>query len=65
MFAQRDQLIFVDTLQCVTLKMRIGGYISRQLGLIKIGRPIVLHGTQGAYPQLVALVSRIRKEVAK
>lgn len=65
MFAQKDQLIFVDTLHCVTMKMRIGGYISRQLGLIKIGRPIVLQGTQEAYPQLVALVTRIRNEVVR
>ncbi|MBS4007273.1 MAG: DUF3189 family protein [Clostridium sp.] len=63
-FAPQEQLIFVDTLHCVTIKMRIGGYISRRLGLIEIGRPIVLQGTKEAYPQLVALVSLIRNEVA-
>ncbi len=46
------------------MKMRIGGYLSRQLGLLEIGRPIVLQGTQEAYPQLLALVARIRNEVA-
>ncbi|MBS3899016.1 MAG: DUF3189 family protein [Dethiobacter sp.] len=64
-FAQKEQLVFVDTLHCVTMKMRIGGYISRQLGLVEIGRPIVLQGTQEAYPQLVGLVSRIRNEVRR
>lgn len=65
MFAQKEQLIFVDTLHCVTMKMRIGGYISRRLGLINIGRPIVLLGTKEAYPRLVALVSCIREEVGR
>ncbi|MCW3491505.1 DUF3189 family protein [Dethiobacter alkaliphilus] len=57
-----DELHFVDTLHCVNLKMRIGGYISRRLGIIKYGRPLVLEGTQDAYPKLVELVNKVRKE---
>ena len=56
-----DELIFIDTLHCVNLKMRIGGYISRRLGLIKIGRPIVLRGTRDAYFKLVKLVQQVKE----
>lgn len=61
---QHDSLVFVDTLHCVNMKMRVGGYISRRLGLIRIGRPVVLRGTQQAYSKLVDLVAGIRKEVS-
>jgi hypothetical protein len=60
-----DDLVFVDTLHCVNLKMRIGGYISRRLGFIRLGRPLVLQGTREAFTELQSLVSRIRKEVAQ
>lgn len=55
-----DDLIFVDTLHCVTMKMRIGGYISRQLSLINIGRPLVVQGTREAYPKIVDLVRQVK-----
>jgi hypothetical protein len=58
-----DELVFVDTLHCVNIKMRVGGYISRRLGLIKLGRPMVLRGTKDAYPKLQQLVSQVKKEV--
>ncbi|MBS4030731.1 MAG: DUF3189 family protein [Clostridiales bacterium] len=56
-----EELIFVDTLHCVNIKMRFGGYISRRLGFINIGRPIVLKGTQEAYPKLVELVQGVKE----
>lgn len=56
-----EELMFVDTLHCVNMKMRFGGYLSRRLGLIKIGRPIVLNGTQDAYPRLVELVQGVKE----
>ena len=58
-----DELFFIDTLHCVNIKMRVGGYISRRLGIIKYGRPLVLEGTQDAYPKLVELVKRVQKVV--
>ncbi len=56
-----DEMIFIDTLHCVNLKMRIGGYISRRLGMVKIGRPIVLRGTREAYFELVKLVQQVKE----
>lgn len=58
-----DELYFVDTLHCVNVKMRVGGYLSRRWGVIKYGRPLVLQGTQDAYPKLVELVKQVRKDV--
>lgn len=60
----KDELVFVDTLHCVNINMRVGGYISRRLGLIKQGRPLVLRGTQEAYPALVELVCQVKQEVS-
>ncbi|HEY8417965.1 MAG TPA: DUF3189 family protein [Limnochordales bacterium] len=51
-------LLLVDTLGCVNGLMRIGGYLSRALGLVPIGRPLVVLGTQLTYPRLVRLVEQ-------
>ncbi len=58
-------LHFVDTLRCVNIKMRVGGYLSRRWGLIKLGRPLVLDGTRQAFPNLVKLVEQSGKGVAR
>lgn len=50
-----------DTLPCVNVLMRIGGYLSRGAGRVSIGRPIVILGTRLAYPRLVGLVERVEK----
>ncbi|HEY8426350.1 MAG TPA: DUF3189 family protein [Limnochordales bacterium] len=51
-----DQLVVVDTLRCVNVWMRVGGYLSRRLGLVRLGRPLVIWGTRRAYPRLASLV---------
>lgn len=50
-----------DTLQCVNILMRVGGYLSRGAGLIVLGRPLVIRGTRRAYPRLVRLVEQVEK----
>lgn len=52
-----DGLEFVDTLPAVNWMMRIGGFISRRLGLVRIGRPLVTRGTQKAFFNLARIVS--------
>ena len=56
-------LFFVDTLHCVSVPMRIGGYLSRRLGLVALGRPLVVEGTRAAYPRLAALVQQVKAQV--
>ncbi len=58
-----EELHFVDTLHCVNARMRIGGYLSRRLGLISLGRPLVLSGTRAAFGKIVQLVERTKTEV--
>lgn len=59
----QDDIIFIDTLHCVNMKMRIGGYMSRRLNLIHLGRPIVIKGTQDAFPELAELVRQTKGEM--
>lgn len=54
-----DDILFVDTLVAVNLWMRIGGFISRALGLVRIGRPIVIFGTRRAFYNLVRIVEGV------
>ncbi len=57
------EVLFVNTLSAVNLWMRIGGYLSRQWKLTKIGRPIVIFGSQLAFPNLVQIVDETKKKV--
>lgn len=41
--------VMVDTIAAVNWYMRIGGFLSRALGLTQIGRPLVIYGTQRAF----------------
>lgn len=60
----RDQLLIVDTLAAVNLWMRIGGFLSRRLGLVSLGRPLVVRGTIKAYADLVRLVDEAKRKIA-
>jgi hypothetical protein len=60
---KEKELYFIDTLPCVNIKMRIGGYLSRRWQLIRLGRPIVLQGTRQAFQELVQLVAKTKEEV--
>lgn len=58
--ASQGDLVFIDTLSVVNLIMRIGGFLSRKLKLIFIGRPLVIWGTQKAFMQLVKIVEQTK-----
>ncbi|ATW24108.1 DUF3189 family protein [Candidatus Formimonas warabiya] len=60
----QQEIVLVDTMPYVNLAMMIGGFTSRRLGLERIGRPIVILGTQNAYFNLVSLVHRLKITVA-
>ncbi|MEW6621596.1 MAG: DUF3189 family protein [Bacillota bacterium] len=47
----------IDTLKGVNLLMRLGGFISRKLRLIAIGRPLVIKGTLQAYDKFIQIVA--------
>jgi hypothetical protein len=58
-------ILFVDVSKRVNLLMRIGGYLSRGLSLVPIGRPIVVYGTRKAFPSIASLVARTREALER
>lgn len=60
----KDEFLLVNSLKSVNNLMRVGGYLSRHLGLVTIGRPIVIKGTQAAYWDLVKMVDQVKKDVS-
>lgn len=62
---ETDDFVFVDTLNAVNIYMRIGGFLSRRLKWIAVGRPLVIWGTQKAFWQLVQIVQKTKKNIYK
>ncbi len=54
-------LRFFNTLPHVNLWMRVGGFLSRSLGWIGLGRPLVVYGTRRAYPALAKVVAEAQR----
>jgi len=55
-----EKLAFVDTMPYVNWLMVIGGFLSRRLGIVSIGRPIVVLGTQISFFKFSQLVNIIK-----
>lgn len=55
----RDGLLLVDVSSYVNSSMKAGGFMSRRLGLVRLGRPIVTWGTLRNYEKLVAVVEEV------
>ncbi|MBC8063003.1 MAG: DUF3189 family protein [Clostridiaceae bacterium] len=60
-----DGLFLSDTSPSVNNLMRVGGFSSRRLGLVKLGRPIVTQGTLNAYPQIIKIVNKTKEYIRK
>lgn len=60
-----QELYFVDTMPAVNILMRLGGYLSRRLGLVFLGRPLVACGAQLAFPKLVRIVEEAKAHFAQ
>lgn len=56
----QNQLVFVNTMPYVNILMMIGGYLSRRLGWVRIGRPIVIMGTKIAFPKFSQVVNIVK-----
>ncbi|HWJ03197.1 MAG TPA: DUF3189 family protein [Verrucomicrobiae bacterium] len=53
----------VDPMPYVNWAMVVGGFTSRRLGLIPLGRPVVTWGTRLAFPKLSELVAGVKKDL--
>ncbi|MEW6031385.1 MAG: DUF3189 family protein [Bacillota bacterium] len=60
-----DDYMLVDALRLAGWLVKVGGTLSRRLGLVSLGRPMAALGMRRAYPALVALVREVRGEVAR
>lgn len=54
----RQEILLLNTSPLVNYIMRLGGFISRRMGITSLGRPIVIWGTRLAYFQLVDFVAQ-------
>ena len=56
-------LMLVDVFSFVNSSMRAGGFMSRRMGLVGLGRPIVTWGTLKNYKSIVAVVEKVYSEL--
>ncbi|MCR1898196.1 DUF3189 family protein [Irregularibacter muris] len=54
-----EQAIFIYALPIVDVGVRIGGFLSRGLGITFLGRTIIIQGLQRRYFEFVKLVNRV------
>lgn len=59
----KDDLYLIDTSPCVNNMMRIGGFLSRGLNFVSMGRPIVTFGTQKAYDDICSIVKDAKNKI--
>lgn len=64
-FNVTEPLKLVDTTGTLNWPMKLGGYLSRGLGLQAIGRLMVTWGSRCAYPRVAALAEKTRREVMR
>jgi len=64
-FTLLDDIVFIDTLPCVNISMRVGGFLSRYLGLAFLGRPLCVKGTLRALPSILELVEKVRNNYGR
>ncbi|MHB1127294.1 MAG: DUF3189 family protein [Bacillota bacterium] len=55
-----EDILLVDTLPYINWVMMIGGYTSRALGLVTLGRPIVTWATRQVFWDFVTLVDTVK-----
>lgn len=61
LFACKGEICPIDTTFPINPLMVIGGFLSRGLHMVSLGRPIVIYGTQIAYPFLVDIACNVVK----
>ncbi|GAV22300.1 DUF3189 family protein [Carboxydothermus pertinax] len=57
-----EKILVVNAVTYVNLPMKIGGFLSRRLKLIFLGRPLVLWGTRKTYHKFTAEVKKIKEK---
>jgi len=58
-----EEIYLENTLKNINLVVRVGGFLSRGLGLVFPGRNLTVSGLQRAYFRFVKVVKRVKKEI--
>lgn len=58
--ADPDEFVFINVMPTVNVWMKVGGFSSRALRLVSFGRPLVVLGTQKAFPEIAQIVKRTK-----
>ena len=62
--AAAPAVAMIDCIPLLSPTIRLGGYISRRLGLIALGRPLVGSGILRSYPHFLTLVENFEQDPA-
>lgn len=58
-----EEIYLENTLKNINLVVRVGGFLSRGLGLVFPGRNLTVYGLQRAYFRFVRDVKRVKREI--
>lgn len=59
----KSEYRLVNCLPCVNLATRLGGFTSRSLGIVKLGRPLVAWGVARSYRNYLHIVQKVRSSL--
>lgn len=54
------QILMINTLRNVNIKTKLGGFLSRKLGLVSLGRPLTIKGIQEEYMNFVDMIAGVK-----
>lgn len=54
------EILMFDTTPCLNIIIKIGGFLSRRLGLTRLGRPFLYLGIRLAFPKFVELSDAVQ-----
>lgn len=57
-----SDLMMIDALKYVNFKTRIGGFLSRRMGLVALGRPLAIKGILEKYTDFLLLVKQTKQK---
>ncbi|MDI3534312.1 MAG: hypothetical protein PWQ82_677 [Thermosediminibacterales bacterium] len=55
--------LMVETLKLVNITTRVGGFLSRRLKLVSVGRPLTIYGIQKNYKKFIYLVEKVKAKL--
>lgn len=60
-----NEVLMVDALGPIGPMTRIGGFLSRRLGLVRIGRPLTVLGIRRVFKDVVGIVHQVKAKCSR